>query len=1060
MQSCCSLHLFSMNSMNLPPDKAELLHQYDNEKKWELICDQERFQVKNPPHTYISRLKAHLDGGVTRRLRRRVQESTRILREIEISLRTNHIGWLQEFLDENNRGLDVLVDYLCHAQALYDNDVCDEVVGATGAAATESSCEELEKVGGTLNAAAITVSRAAKNILRHGTISRRRTTRGNKMNNTDDVHVCIMCLRAIMNYQYGFNMVMAHPSCVNEITLSLNNRNARTKALVLELLAAVCLVVGGHEKILAAFDNFKVVCGENFRFERLMEYFQNDDSNIDFSVACMQFINIVVHSVEDMNFRVYLQYEFTHLGLDAHLERLKDTESDALLVQIQAYLENVFDVGNLLEDAETKADALERTSELQDQLAQVNQQLECVEEESLARVAELERQLASSNRELSNLKDMYEGAETCIKKLEKELDEAKLSLRTHPQIPEKLDPATAPGVVSNLLSSGLIKPPVPPGQTLMTQLTKNSSAEQVASNIPAPPPLSHIQGGPGIAVTPPSLGSDTNGIPPPPPLPGSGGASPPPPPPLPGTGSPPPPPPLPGTAGASPPPPPPLPGTGSPPPPPPPPPPPFPGSKISSTPDLKKKKPILTKARMQVFNWVTLNSTQIKGTVFNDIDDEIVLKELDMDKFEEMFKTRAQAPPRESKDHKSSGKARGPARASLIDPNRAKNMAIMLRRAGQPADDIVAAIKRMQMDNLSLDFLECLSRSLPSESELAVLQRHVERGQTMEGELTEEERFALHLGSIPRLPHRISTLLFVGNFADTMQRLTPQINALTAASLSIKSSQKFKRILEIVLAFGNYMNSSKRGTAYGFRLQSLEQLLETKSTDRKQTLLNFLTSVVREKYPDCSNFYTELQFLEKASAVSIEGVMSDVREISRGMEQVKREAEQAEAPPELGQFIESSKGQVEQLQKLAESAQEAYAAVCEFFGENPKTTMPSTFFPHFGRFVVAYKKAEQSIEAQKKQEQAAQQKEKEVGGNEGKVTQARRPQLDLISELKRKQQAKERIVYEGKDGAIEDIITDLRNQPYIRGDAVRRSGSRKRGEELCNTLVEGSELHL
>lgn len=37
-------------------------------------------------------------------------------------------------------------------------------------------------------------------------------------------------------------------------------------------------------------------------------------------VACMQFINIVVHSVENMNFRVFLQYEFTHLGLDHYLE--------------------------------------------------------------------------------------------------------------------------------------------------------------------------------------------------------------------------------------------------------------------------------------------------------------------------------------------------------------------------------------------------------------------------------------------------------------------------------------------------------------------------------------------------------------------------------------------------------------------------------------------------------------------------------------------------------------------------------------------------------------------
>lgn len=30
------------NAMNLPPDKARLLRQYDNEKKWELICDQVR----------------------------------------------------------------------------------------------------------------------------------------------------------------------------------------------------------------------------------------------------------------------------------------------------------------------------------------------------------------------------------------------------------------------------------------------------------------------------------------------------------------------------------------------------------------------------------------------------------------------------------------------------------------------------------------------------------------------------------------------------------------------------------------------------------------------------------------------------------------------------------------------------------------------------------------------------------------------------------------------------------------------------------------------------------
>lgn len=47
------------------------------------------------------------------------------------------------------------------------------------------------------------------------------------------------------------------------------------------------------------------------------------DLNLSVSVvqvACMQFINIVVHSVEDMNFRVHLQFEFTKLGLDDYLE--------------------------------------------------------------------------------------------------------------------------------------------------------------------------------------------------------------------------------------------------------------------------------------------------------------------------------------------------------------------------------------------------------------------------------------------------------------------------------------------------------------------------------------------------------------------------------------------------------------------------------------------------------------------------------------------------------------------------------------------------------------------
>ena len=65
-------------------------------------------------------------------------------------------------------------------------------------------------------------------------------------------------------------------------------------------------------------------------------------------------------------------------------------------------------------------------------------------------------------------------------------------------------------------------------------------------------------------------------------------------------------------------------------------------------------------------------------------------------------------------------------------------------------------------------------------------------------------------------------MIFLGNFNDNFMTLTPQIAAIIAASMSIKSSGKLKRLLEIILAFGNYMNSAKRGAVYGFKLQSLE----------------------------------------------------------------------------------------------------------------------------------------------------------------------------------------------------------------------------------------------
>ncbi|XP_008949426.1 formin-like protein 3 isoform X3 [Pan paniscus] len=972
-----------LSSMNLPPDKARLLRQYDNEKKWDLICDQERFQVKNPPHTYIQKLQSFLDPSVTRKkFRRRVQESTKVLRELEISLRTNHIGWVREFLNDENKGLDVLVDYLSFAQCSVMFDFEGLESGDDGAfdklRSWSRSIEDLQPPSALSAPFTNSLARSARqSVLRYSTLPGRRALKNSRLvSQKDDVHVCILCLRAIMNYQYGFNLVMSHPHAVNEIALSLNNKNPRTKALVLELLAAVCLVRGGHEIILAAFDNFKEVCKELHRFEKLMEYFRNEDSNIDFMVACMQFINIVVHSVEDMNFRVHLQYEFTKLGLEEFLQS-RHTESEKLQVQIQAYLDNVFDVGGLLEDAETKNVALEKVEELEEHVSHLTEKLLDLENENMMRVAELEKQLLQREKELESIKETYENTSHqvhTLRRLIKEKEEAfqhRCHLEPNVRGLESVDSEALARVGPAELSEGM-----PP-----------SDLDLLA---PAPPPEE-------VLPLPP---------PPAPPLP-------PPPPPLPDKC--PPAPPLPGAA---------------------------PSVVLTvGLSAIRIKKPIKTKFRLPVFNWTALKPNQISGTVFSELDDEKILEDLDLDKFEELFKTKAQGPALDLICSKNKTAQKAASKVTLLEANRAKNLAITLRKAGRSAEEICRAIHTFDLQTLPVDFVECLMRFLPTEAEVKLLRQYERERQPLE-ELAAEDRFMLLFSKVERLTQRMAGMAFLGNFQDNLQMLTPQLNAIIAASASVKSSQKLKQMLEIILALGNYMNSSKRGAVYGFKLQSLDLLLDTKSTDRKMTLLHFIALTVKEKYPDLANFWHELHFVEKAAAVSLENVLLDVKELGRGMELIRRECSIHDNSV-LRNFLSTNEGKLDKLQRDAKTAEEAYNAVVRYFGESPKTTPPSVFFPVFVRFIRSYKEAEQENEARKKQEEVM--REKQLA-QEAKKLDAKTPsqrnkwqQQELIAELRRRQAKEHRPVYEGKDGTIEDIITVLKSVPFTARTAKRGS---------------------
>uniref|UniRef100_A0A1B6DWK9 Formin-like protein n=1 Tax=Clastoptera arizonana TaxID=38151 RepID=A0A1B6DWK9_9HEMI len=1002
-------------SMDLPPDKARVLRQYDNEKKWDIICDQERVQAKDPPSHYLNKLRTYLDPKASRSSRKRKivgdATSTQVLKDLEISLRTNHIEWVREFLNEQNLGLDSLVDYLSFRLIMLRQQ-------QRISESRSSSEERLATINnsppgttGVCSAVSIGLNGTSSNrptldaLDSPGMKKRYRHAAKLKMGDAkDDIHVCIMCLRAIMNNKYGFNMVIRHTEAINSIALSLVHKSLRTKALVLELLAAICLVKGGHEIILSAFDNFKEVCHEKKRFQTLMDYFINYEVfHIEFMVACMQFVNIIVHSVEDMNFRVHLQYEFTKLGLDEYLEKLRHTESEELQVQISAYLDNVFDVAALMEDSETKTAALEKVAELEDELGHAHDRLVEVERESLAQLATLESALGEARAELDQKNEEHKRVEEEVQTLRRVVNDQKQESQSRlSMLEEKIQELKSRDSSS---SSGV--------SSYSTSSTSSCGSTTVVSSpvIPPPPPLVPV-------VAPP----------PPPPPPGlrPGGPIPPPP------------------AG------------------------------MMQAPEgaMTIKRKVQTKHKLPMLNWVALKPNQVRGTIFIELDDNKLHSIIDFADFEERFKlpgsgvrmANGNIDVGDGLSSYPSKRFKKPENISLLEHTRLRNIAISRRKLEMSVEKVIVAVNALDLKQLSLENVEILQRMVPNEQESKAYREYIAEKKDI-NILTEEDKFLMQLAKVERLSNKLAIMAYMGNFLDNVHIITPQVQAVMSASSSVKSSKKFRRVLEIVLAFGNYMNSSKRGPAYGFKLQSLDTLMDTKSSDKRMSLLQYIVATIKDKFPDLKTFDTELLYIEKAATVSLEIVISDVSELEKGMELVRKESEvrrERTNPTVLRDFLANSEDKLRKLKTDAKIAQDLFRECLEYFGESPRSSDANTFFSLLVRFTKSYKTAEQENEQRRRLELAA----AEASNNSNNIDVAKRNKINqkkqqeaVINELKNKT----RLVQEKKllhqddvyNGALEDILLGLKSEPYRRADAVRRSQRRRiDNNRLSRTMEE------
>lgn len=147
----------------------------------------------------------------------------------------------------------------------------------------------------------------------------------------------IGCIKALMNNSTGRSHVLSHPASIDIIARSLAADNIKTKVAALEILGAVCLVPGGHKKVLTAMVNFQEFAAERTRFQSIVNDLDRstgayrDDVNL--KTAIMSFINAVLNygpGQENLEFRLHLRYEFLMLGVQPIIDKLRKHENETL----------------------------------------------------------------------------------------------------------------------------------------------------------------------------------------------------------------------------------------------------------------------------------------------------------------------------------------------------------------------------------------------------------------------------------------------------------------------------------------------------------------------------------------------------------------------------------------------------------------------------------------------------------------------------------------------------------------------------------------------------------
>ncbi|RWR73451.1 formin-like protein 3 [Cinnamomum micranthum f. kanehirae] len=222
----------------------------------------------------------------------------------------------------------------------------------------------------------------------------------------------------------------------------------------------------------------------------------------------------------------------------------------------------------------------------------------------------------------------------------------------------------------------------------------------------------------------------------------------------------------------------------------------------------------------------------------------------------------------------------------LVDLRRANNCEIMLTKIKMPLPNMISAILALDSSVLDIDQVENLIKFCPTKEEMEMLKNYP-GNKDMLGRC---EQFFLELMKVPRVDSKLRVFAFRITFSSQVEELRSNLNTINDASREVKESLKLRQIMQTILTLGNALNQgTARGSAVGFKLDSLLKLSDTRARNNKMTLMHYLCKLLAEKMPELLDFDKDLIHLEAASKIQLKSLAEEMQAVSKGLEKVEQE---------------------------------------------------------------------------------------------------------------------------------------------------------------------------